>query len=56
VKQAFTLFSENQHEIILQVLKILAEEFWPGPLSLVAPASDIVPPEIMGGSSFVSVR
>ncbi|XP_053993502.1 uncharacterized protein LOC128884265 [Hylaeus volcanicus] len=56
VDQAFTLFSKDQHELILKVLRILAEEFWPGPLSLVAAASDIVPPEVMGGSGFVSAR
>ncbi len=34
----------------------LAEAFWPGPLTLILPASDRVPAEVRGGLSTVAVR
>ena len=34
----------------------LAERFWPGPLTLVVPASSEVPPEVTGGRGTVAVR
>jgi L-threonylcarbamoyladenylate synthase len=34
----------------------LAAAFWPGPLTLVLPASAIVPPEVTSGTSTVAIR
>ena len=34
----------------------LAEKFWPGPLTIILPKSDIIPDEICGGLSTVAVR
>ena len=34
----------------------LAEKFWPGPLTMILPKSDLVPPETSGGLSTVAVR
>jgi len=34
----------------------LAEAYWPGPLTLILPASDLVPKEVTGGLSTVAVR
>ncbi len=34
----------------------LAERFWPGPLTLVVPKADIVPPRVTAGASTVAVR
>ncbi len=34
----------------------LMETFWPGPLTLVCPKSDIIPPETSGGLSTVAIR
>ena len=34
----------------------LAEKFWPGPLTIILPKSDIIPPEISGGLDTVAVR
>eukprot|EP00966_Prymnesium_polylepis_P260519 6017655-Prymnesium_polylepis.1 len=40
----------------LALLRRLAESFWPGPLTLVAPACDELPVEVTSGSGFVGVR
>ncbi|MFZ4429369.1 MAG: L-threonylcarbamoyladenylate synthase [Phycisphaerales bacterium] len=34
----------------------LAERYWPGPLTLVVPKADIVPPRVTAGASTVAVR
>lgn len=34
----------------------LARAFWPGPLTMILPKSDLVPPEVSGGLSTVAVR
>ena len=34
----------------------LAEKFWPGPLTIILPKSDIIPAEIIGGLDTVAVR
>ena len=34
----------------------LMEAFWPGPLTIIFPKSDMVPPEVTGGLSTVAVR
>ncbi|MFI3205869.1 MAG: L-threonylcarbamoyladenylate synthase [Clostridia bacterium] len=36
--------------------RILAEKFWPGPLTMVLPKSDIIPKEITGGLDSVAIR
>lgn len=36
--------------------KALAEKFWPGPLTIILPKSDIIPDEICGGLDTVAVR
>lgn len=36
--------------------KLLAKEFWPGPLTMVLPKADIVPKETTGGLETVAVR
>lgn len=37
-------------------LMLLAEKFWPGPLTLVVQASDLVPKEMMAGRSTIGLR
>ncbi len=36
--------------------KLLAERFWPGPLTIIMPKSDIVPTETTGGLDSVAIR
>lgn len=36
--------------------KLLAEHFWPGPLTIILPKSDIIPNEVSAGLSTVAVR
>lgn len=36
--------------------KVLAEKFWPGPLTMIFPKSDLVPKETTGGLETVAVR
>ena len=36
--------------------KALAEKFWPGPLTVILPKSDIIPREVSGGLDTVAVR
>lgn len=36
--------------------KKLAEKFWPGPLTIVLPKSDIIPDEVSAGLSTVAIR
>lgn len=40
----------------LALLRRLADAFWPGPLTLVAPANPSLPTEVTAGSGFVGVR
>lgn len=40
----------------LNVARLLAARFWPGPLTIVVPAAEAVPPEIMAGGSTVGLR
>ena len=49
------------HPVILHVdgvamAKTLARRFWPGPLTLVVPRADGVPPEVSGGLDTVGIR
>lgn len=39
-----------------KALEVLADEFWPGPLTLVAKASPDIPPIIMANTGFVACR
>lgn len=41
---------------IPETAKALAEAFWPGPLTVILPKSDIVPDDVSGGLSTVAVR
>ena len=41
---------------IAETVAVLIEKFWPGPLTLVLPKSDAVPPAVTGGLSTVAVR
>ena len=41
---------------IPQGAKILAEKYWPGPLTMILPKADIVPKETTGGLDSVAVR
>lgn len=43
-------------EDIPEAAHLLAERFWPGPLSMVLPKSAVVPPEVTGGAATVAVR
>lgn len=43
-------------EHIPEKAKILAEKFWPGPLTIILPKSDIIPKATSGGLSTVGVR
>lgn len=36
--------------------RVLADRFWPGPLTLVLPKSDLVPPEVTAGLDTVAIR
>lgn len=56
IDEALELYSEEENELVLRVLRILAEDFWPGPLSLVARASTKVIPELTASTGYVSVR
>lgn len=43
-------------KIIPESAMALAEKFWPGPLTIILPKSDIIPDEICGGLDTVAVR
>ncbi len=36
--------------------RVLAQKFWPGPLSLIMPAREVVPPILCGGTGKLAVR
>jgi len=44
------------HDESIRILQILCDEFWPGPLTLVAPAAPQVPSIIMADTGFVACR
>jgi L-threonylcarbamoyladenylate synthase len=46
----------NLTQLELRAMLLIANECWPGPLTLVLRASDIVPKEVTAGKSFVGVR
>lgn len=50
----------NQIEMLVsdfpEKAKKLAEKFWPGPLTIVLPKSDIIPDEVSAGLSTVAIR
>ncbi|KAK8882278.1 hypothetical protein M9Y10_044920 [Tritrichomonas musculus] len=54
--------AENARKVLIltdeenEVFNKLAESFWPGPLTIVAPASSAVPPLVMAGTGCVGVR
>lgn len=54
------LYSEEQLSEVVseipQTAKILAEEYWPGPLTLVLPKKETVPAEVSAGLPTVAVR
>lgn len=41
---------------VTEEAKALAESFWPGPLTIILPKSDLVPDEVSGGLDTVAVR
>ena len=41
---------------IPETAKALAEAFWPGPLTIILPKSDLIPKEVSGGLDTVAVR
>jgi tRNA threonylcarbamoyl adenosine modification protein (Sua5/YciO/YrdC/YwlC family) len=41
---------------MINVINIIGEKFWPGPLTLVVNASDIVPLEVTANTGFVGIR
>lgn len=45
-----------EHKKKLEVAKKLAEAFWPGPLTMILPKSEIVPKETTGGLDTVAIR
>lgn len=50
---------ENLKEITTKIpegARILAEKYWPGPLTMILPKADIVPKETTGGLDSVAVR
>ena len=50
---------EKLSEIVTEIpekAKILAEKYWPGPLTMIFPKTDIVPRETTGGLDSVAVR
>lgn len=50
---------EKLSEIVTEIpegAKVLAEKYWPGPLTMILPKADIVPKETTGGLDSVAVR
>ncbi|MDC7290325.1 L-threonylcarbamoyladenylate synthase [Blautia schinkii] len=50
---------EKLSEIVAEIpegAKVLAEKYWPGPLTMILPKADIVPKETTGGLDSVAVR
>ncbi|WP_130836478.1 L-threonylcarbamoyladenylate synthase [Lachnoclostridium sp. Marseille-P6806] len=48
--------AERIAERIPEAYHILAERFWPGPLTMILPKSRLVPPETTGGLDTVAIR
>jgi len=55
-KQKQQQYQQQQKEKEVAVLKVLMDAFWPGPLTLVAPAAEHVPDLLMAGTGYVAVR
>ena len=53
-KAVFKYLQENNNEDI--TAKALADAFWPGPLTMILPKSEIVPQAVCGKLSTVAVR
>ena len=41
---------------IINIINIISDKFWPGPLTLIIKASDIVPLEVTANTGFVGIR
>lgn len=41
---------------MINIINIISEKFWPGPLTIVVKASDIVPLEVTANTGFVGIR
>lgn len=50
--EALSYIAQNVDETVLKI----AEAFWPGPLTIILPKKDVVPPETTGGLQTVAVR
>ncbi|CAB9497977.1 Threonylcarbamoyl-AMP synthase [Seminavis robusta] len=48
--------NNNNNDNATKILQVLADSFWPGPLTLVAPAAPHVPPILMANTGFVACR
>ncbi len=46
----------NPNEFQKKCFELLAKHFWPGPLTLVVPAGDKIPKNILAGGDFVGIR
>lgn len=56
VEQAMTLVDHDQQKV-LDIFKVLAEKFWPGPLTLIVKANlDVIPSLITAETGFVGLR
>ena len=47
---------ESYAEVVPEEAKKLAEKFWPGPLTIVLPARDKIPPIVLAGGKTVGLR
>ena len=45
-----------ENESIRLLVKLLSDKFWPGPLTIILKASDVVPPEITAFTGYVGIR
>lgn len=46
----------NLNEKQAEIFRILTSKFWPGPLTIVAPAKDIIPSQVTSNTGWVGVR
>lgn len=53
-QKARELLVLNEHQE--SIFNILSEKYWPGPLTIIAPAIDDIPSEVSSGSGWVGVR
>ena len=56
VEEAFALWQVSPESLPGQVLQTLCHSFWPGPLTLVAPAASHVPSCVTAGTHYVACR